>query len=167
MVQEVWMGQSSIKELVGLMGQLFSGNQNQNGQLALSSNHQMKKILKYEKKLSVLWVLNAEICSFKFSFFRHEIIKLLDKTAYLSVNLLILIFLQFPISNNWFTFSSDSHNYETSISSKDFLKVKTVSTKKYGREAMINDAISSWNIFKKLFHLTYYVTFHILNWNLY
>ena len=54
MVQEVWMGQSSIKELVGLMGQLFSGNQNQNGQLALSSNHQMKKILKYEKKLSVL-----------------------------------------------------------------------------------------------------------------
>ena len=49
------------------------------------------------------------------------------------------------IFNQWFTFSSDSHNYETSSSSKGLLKVKTVNIKKYGREAMINNAISSWN----------------------
>ena len=50
-----------------------------------------------------------------------------------------------PIFNNWFTFSSDSHNYETSSYSKVLLRVKTVNTKKYGREAMTNDAISSLN----------------------
>ena len=49
------------------------------------------------------------------------------------------------IFNYWFTFSSDSHNYETSSSSKGLLKVKTVNTKKCGREAMTNNAISSWN----------------------
>ena len=49
-----------------------------------------------------------------------------------------------PIFNHWFTFSSDSHNYESSSSSKG-LKVKAVNTKKYGREAMTNNAVSSWN----------------------
>ena len=55
-----------------------------------------------------------------------------------------------PIINHWFTFSSDSHNYETSSSSKGLLKVKTVNTKKYGREAMTNNAVSSWNNIQKI-----------------
>ena len=54
------------------------------------------------------------------------------------------------IFNHWFTFSSDSHNYETSSSSKGLLKVKTVHKKKYGREAMINNAISSRNKIQKI-----------------
>ena len=54
------------------------------------------------------------------------------------------------IFNHWFTFSSDSHNYETSSSSKGLLKVKTVNTKKYGREAMRTNAISSWNNIQKI-----------------
>ena len=56
-----------------------------------------------------------------------------------------------PIFNHWFTFSSDSHNYETSSSSKGLLKVKTVNTKKYGREAMTNNAVLSWNYIQKIF----------------
>ena len=56
-----------------------------------------------------------------------------------------------PIFTHWFTFSSDSHNYETSISSKGLLKVKTVKTKKCGREAMTNNAVSSWNNIQKIF----------------
>ena len=55
-----------------------------------------------------------------------------------------------PIFNHWFTFSSDSHNYETSSSSKGLLKVKTVNTKKYGREAIINNAILPWNKFQEI-----------------
>ena len=47
------------------------------------------------------------------------------------------------IFSHWFTFSSDSHNYETSSTSKGLLKVKTINTKKHGKEAMINNAISS------------------------
>ena len=56
-----------------------------------------------------------------------------------------------PIFNHWFTFSSDLHNHETSSSLKDLLKLKTVNTKKYGREAMTNNAVSSWNKIQKIF----------------
>ena len=55
-----------------------------------------------------------------------------------------------PIFNHWFMFSSDSHSYETS-SSKGLLKVKTVNKEKYGREAMANNAVSSWNSIQKIF----------------
>ena len=92
-------------------------------------------------------------CSFKSSFFRHEIIKLPDKII-MENCLFISKSIKFnlsPIFNHWFTFSSDSHNYETSSSSKGLLKVKTVNTKKYGREAMTNNAVSSWNNIQKSF----------------
>ena len=55
------------------------------------------------------------------------------------------------IFNNWFTFSSDSHRYKTSCSLKGFLKVNIANTKKYGRGALINSAISSWNDIQKYF----------------
>ena len=104
--------------------------------------------------------------SFKSSFFRHEIIKICNKII-MENCLFISKSINFnlpPIFNHWFTFSSDSHNYETSSSSKGLLKVKTVNTKKYGREVMTNNAVSSWNnIQKKVSHLMYYKTFHILN----
>ena len=71
--------------------------------------------------------------------FRHEIIKLPQKLI-MENCLFISKSINFPsIFNHWFTFSSNSHNYETSRSSKGFLKVKTVGTKKYGREAMTNN----------------------------
>ena len=56
-----------------------------------------------------------------------------------------------PVFNHWFTFSSDSHNYEASSSSEGLLKIKTVNTKKYGREAMTNNAVSSWSNIQKIF----------------
>ena len=102
-------------------------------------------------------------CSFKSSFFRNEIIKLPDKIL-MENCWFISRFVNFnlpSIFNHWFTFSSDSHNYETSSSSKGLLKVKAVKTKKYGREAMIINAISSWNNIQKIIsshllcHLSY------------
>ena len=48
------------------------------------------------------------------------------------------------------SFSSDSRNYETSSSWKGFLRVKTVNTKKYGGETIINNAISLWNNIQKI-----------------
>ena len=98
-------------------------------------------------------------------FFKYEIIKLSEKI--IMENCLFSsksINFNLPsIFNHWFTFLSDSHNYETSSSSKGLLKVKNVKTKKYGRKAMINNAISSWNNIQKIIHLMYYVAFHILN----
>ena len=98
-------------------------------------------------------------CSFKSSFFRHEIIKLPDKII-MENCLFISKSINFnlpPIFNHSFTFSSDSHNYETSSSSKGLLKVKIqskykeINTKKYSREAMTNNAVSSWNNIQKTF----------------
>ena len=64
-------------------------------------------------------------------FFRHEINKLSDKI--LMENCLFIsksVKFNLPsIFNRWFTFSSESHNYETSSSLKNFLKVKTVNKK--------------------------------------
>ena len=85
-------------------------------------------------------------------FSRHEETKLPDKI--LLENCLFIsksVNFNLPsVFNHWFTFSSDSRNYETSSSSKGLLKIKTVNTKKYGREAMINNAISSWNNIQKI-----------------
>ena len=49
------------------------------------------------------------------------------------------------IFNNWFSFSAGSYRCETFCSFKGFLKINNESTKKLGREALINNAISSWN----------------------
>ena len=85
-------------------------------------------------------------------FFRHEIIKLADKI--ITENCLFISksinFNLPPIFNHWFTFSSASHNYENYSSWKSLLKVKTVKTRKYVRKAMMNNAISSWNIIQKI-----------------
>ena len=86
-------------------------------------------------------------------FYRHEIVKLhmiksLLKIAFLSVNLLILIFHQFSIIGLPFP---HSHRYKTSCSLKGFLKVYIANTNKYGRGALINSAISSWNDIQKYF----------------
>ena len=96
--------------------------------------------------------LNGKIHILILFFFRHEIIKLPDNIA-MENYLFISKFISFnlpSIFNHWFTFSPELHNYETSCSSKGLLKVKTVKTKKYGKEAMINNAILSWNNIKKI-----------------
>ena len=86
-------------------------------------------------------------------FYRYEIVKLYDKII-IENCLFISKSINFdlpPIFNNWFTFSSDSHRYKTSCSLKGFLKVNNVNTKKYGREALVNSAISSWNDIQNYF----------------
>ena len=82
-------------------------------------------------------------------FSKHEMIKLpykiiMENCLFISKSINFNFLSTF---NHWFT---DSLNYETSSSSKGLLKVLTVKTKKYGREAMINNAISSWNNIQKI-----------------
>ena len=84
---------------------------------------------------------------------RHEIVRLHDKIIIKNCH-----FINKPINfdlpsifNNCFTFFSDSHRHEIFCCSKGFLKVDIANTKKYGREALINSAISSWNDIQKYF----------------
>ena len=75
--------------------------------------------------------------------------KSLLKIAFLSVNLLILIFHQFSIIVLLFPQTLIG---ETSCSFEGFLKVNNdIYTKKYGREALVNSTISSWNDIQKYF----------------
>ena len=62
--------------------------------------------------------------------------------AFLSVYILILIFHQFSIIGLLFPQTLVGRRH---YSLKGFLNVNIANTKKHGREALINSAISSWN----------------------
>ena len=47
--------------------------------------------------------------------------------------------------NNWFVFSSDTHKYNTSLSSNDKLQKYSYRTNTYGKNSIIISAIESWN----------------------
>ena len=109
----------NIKVLKSIYYTIFDCHLNYANTVLGQNRYSINRLIILQKKLSILWVLNAEM-------------------PILNFNL--------PSSfSHWFSFSSDSHNYETSSSSVGLLKVKTVKTKKYGKEAMVNNAIFSWN----------------------
>ena len=53
------------------------------------------------------------------------------------------------IFTNWFTFSSMSHNYQTSFASKENLKIPRVQTTSYGKNAFVYTVIGTWNDVQK------------------
>ena len=52
------------------------------------------------------------------------------------------------IFNNWFVFSSTSHNYETSFATKDHLKISTVTKKTCGKGSFVSMTTMTWNNIK-------------------
>ena len=80
-------------------------------------------------------------------FYRSSILKLTDKiTVENCMFISKCVNNHMPsVFNNWFEFASTSHRYETFCSANDLLKILSCSTKRYGKEAIINSAISSWN----------------------
>ena len=86
-------------------------------------------------------------------FYGHEIAKLHDKVIienYLFISKSINIDLP-SMFNNWFTFFSGSHRYQTSCSLKGYLKIDTANNKKYGRALIV--LYHHGMIFKNIFHL--------------
>ena len=51
--------------------------------------------------------------------------------------------------DDWFTFASETHCYETSSSTKDLLKIPTINTKSYGKYSVKTSSITSWNEIQK------------------
>ena len=56
--------------------------------------------------------------------------------------------------NNWFLFSSDQHNYETSWSSLDNLHKSSYKTNTYGKNSIVVSAINAWNNSQKLLKIS-------------
>ena len=50
---------------------------------------------------------------------------------------------------NWFTFSSMSHNYQTSFTSKGNLQIPNVQTTPYGKNDFVYMTIKTWNYIQK------------------
>ena len=53
------------------------------------------------------------------------------------------------IFTNWFTFSSMSHNYQTSFAFKGNLQIPSVQTTSYGKNAFVYTVIRTWNDIQK------------------
>ena len=51
--------------------------------------------------------------------------------------------------NDWFTFASETHRYETSSSTMGLLKIPTINTKNYGKYSVKTSSITSWNEIQK------------------
>ena len=56
--------------------------------------------------------------------------------------------------NNWFLFSSDQHNYETSWSSLDNLHKPSYKTNTYGKNSIVVRAINAWNNSQKFLKIS-------------
>ena len=56
--------------------------------------------------------------------------------------------------NDWFLFSSDQHNYETSCSSLGNLHKPSYKTNLYGKNSIIVSAINAWNNSQKLLKIS-------------
>ena len=99
-------------------------------------------------KLSILVINNAHFSPLIHS---SKIIKMADKVKIencLFINKytnkkLPLIF------NNWFTFSSMSHNYQTSFASKGNHEIPNVQTTSYGINAFVYTVIRTWSDIQK------------------
>ena len=53
------------------------------------------------------------------------------------------------VFTNWFTFSSMSHNYQTSFASKGSLQIPSVQTTSYGKNGFVYSVIRTWNDIQK------------------
>ena len=56
--------------------------------------------------------------------------------------------------NNWFLFSSDQHNYETSLSSLDNLHKPSYKTNTCGKNSIVASAINAWNNSRKFLKIS-------------
>ena len=50
--------------------------------------------------------------------------------------------------SDWFTFTSETHYYETSSSTIGLLKIPTISTKSYSKYSVKTSSSTSWNEFE-------------------
>ena len=117
---------------------------------------QLTDLLFYKKKLLELLTLtprNSHSCPL---FKKSSILKFSDKVNFENTlfvhksinNLLPSLF------NNWFLFSSDQHNYETSWSSLGNLHKPSYKTTTYGKNSIVVSAINAWNNSQKFLKIS-------------
>ena len=109
-------------------------------------------------RLYILWKKALRIINFKERnahssplFHYSKIIKIADKVKtenYLFVNKYANNKLPSNFTN-WFTFSSISHNYQTSFASKGNLQIPSLQATSHGKNAFVYMVIKTWNDIQK------------------
>ena len=110
---------------------------------------------------AVLYGLRIVMQLIDLSFYKKKLLELLT-FSHVTLTLVLYsknFFLKFSdkvtsLFNDWFLFSSDQHNYETSWSSLGNLHKASYKTNLYGKNSIIVSAINAWNNSQKLLKIS-------------
>ena len=107
----------------------------------------MSRILTLQKKAMRIITFQSRNCHSSPLFSKLKLLKFNDK-VHLENVLLISKFINSllpPVFNNWFTFCSNVHNYETTSSATCKLFKPSFRTNLYGKNSITVNAIDAWN----------------------
>ena len=111
------------------------------------NSNAMSRILTLQKKAMRIITFQSRNCHSGPLFFKLKLLKFNDK-VHLENVLLISKFINSllpPVFNNWFTFCSNVHNYETTSSATCKLFKPSFRTNLYGKNSITVNAIDAWN----------------------
>ena len=111
------------------------------------NSYAMSRILALQKRPMRIITFQSRNCHSSPLFFKLKLLKFNDKVHLENVLLLskyINSLLQ-PVFNNWFTFYSNVHNYETTSSATCKLFKPSFHTNLYGENSISVNAIDAWN----------------------
>ena len=107
----------------------------------------MSRILTLQKKAMRIFTFQSRKCHSGPLFFKVKLLKFSDKVHLENVLLIskCINSLLPPVFNNWFTFYSNVHNYETTSSAACKLLKPSFRTNLYGKNSITVNAIDAWN----------------------
>ena len=111
------------------------------------NSNAMSRILTLQKKALRIITFQSRNCHSGPLFFKLKLLKFNDK-VHLENVLLVSKFINSllpPVFNNWFTFCSNVHNYETTSSATCKLFKPSFRTNLYGKNSITVNAIDAWN----------------------
>ena len=111
------------------------------------NSNAMSRILTLQKKAMRIITFQSRNCHSSPLFFKLKLLKFNDK-VHLENVLLISKFINSllpPVFNNWFTFCSNVHNYETTSSATCKLFKPSFCTNLYGKNSIKINATDAWN----------------------
>ena len=126
---------------------IFASHINYANLVWAQNSNVMCRILTLQKKAMRIITFQSRNCHSGPLFFKLKLLKFNDK-VHLENVLLISKFINSllpPVFNNWFTFCSNVHNYETTSSATCKLFKPSFRTNLYGKNSITVNAIDAWN----------------------
>ena len=126
---------------------LFDSHINYENLVWTQNSNAISRILTLQKKAMRIITFQSRNCNSGTLFFKLKLLKFNDE-VHLENELLISKFINSllpPVFNNWFTFCSNVHNYETASSANCKLFKPSFRTNLYGKNSITVNATEAWN----------------------